>query len=383
MYSLIYLTPLIVLLLWGMFAPATAWQFVNNCFLLLIRPVLIVQHGLAGAVGYLQQLNDRLREELDSLRTVVGGLLQLAICAILSASGFYITTLTISGILGQDVPVQMPFGLEMLTGLSLILGLAVILSVLLELAGWNHFGTWHRIKDLRARTLVATSAVILLLLGVTTCVYLGYARDELEKLTAKDVFTTISRDTGGDVSNVDASTNIAIEQFTGSTYTRPVLILLPLFADGVAALCFHGATTGLLALLALQMWCVQVVLRLLNCIPTILYQVLEAAQSAVKAFFQFLQQIGQWLRDEINIVSGSGKQVPSSQLSLKGGNISNVSANSNRGEVEDGVFPFGGGRAGQGENDIIPEPELVPIDGAQIDPLGIGNMNHAKEEQNE
>lgn len=347
-----------LLLFWGMVAPSSAEQFVESASLVLMRPVLVIQNGLAAGIAYLRGVLEAIRGEMGGPKAVLGALVQLLVCALLMVAAFYVTTLTIAGIFGQDVNISLPASFELLTGLALVVGLAYLIAVLLELAGLNHFGTWQGLSPGLRKGIISV-VVFLIILGMATAVCLGIARTQLDSITIADITGALSA-----------------EYETRSTLPLAVLVLLPLFVDLTAAVAFYGAIRGKMVLFALLVWTTQVLLNVVNALPTIAYQMLDALRGMLLDFFRFLAQIGDALGIQIDRADTPQQAVAADD---RGPDTQQPGSTNDGGQNQNNVQEQqdDGGVA----NVPPPEPELTPIEAEHLDPLGISN-NHLTTQDN-
>ena len=348
-----------VFVIWGIIAPSSAAQFVQSLFLVAMRPVVVLQNGIAAGIAYLRGVIDRLGGQLGGPVRILGALVQLLVFFLLTSSGFYLTVLSLAGILGQDSTLQLPASLEILTGGSLVLGIAYLIGVLLELGGMLHFGCWNDLPP-RLRKVLMWSVVGLVALGVWTSIQLGYARAELESITSEDLLHAAA--------GHEEPTDSSVQQ---------VLILLPLFIDFTAALAFWGAVSGVIVLFAALVLAAQFILALLNLAPTVAIQVLDALREAAQAVFRLLADIGEALGLSTEQVAAARTHADGQETDLPASPVPAVAAHHDH---NDGNRNTPQGQAGDGLWHDPPhdppdalEPELMPIEEEQLDPLGIGN----------
>ena len=370
---LVIIGSLLVLLIWALTVPSSSRQFWENLWLAVIRPIVVVQNLLAGAIESLSTRLAQLAEQAGGLIPMIGAFLQLAIFVVLTISGFFITASTIAGLLGQDLHIELPVSMEIMTGLSLIIGMAYIVGIVLELLGVTHFGQWNQLAD-GVRKVLLVFAIGLGILGLLVMLYMGLARFDMERITERELtIATSGEQLGG--GEVPDESQLMWQPLPEAA--RWVLIGLPIFADLTAALSLWGALRTPIAVGIILIWVTRVVLTLLNLVPSILYQVMDALRGAALSLHSWVGNIGRWTgmqREEGLPPAPSVPEPPphpqvgspeASRLPIPAGRSAVVQMSPTPPSVP--TLPT--------DPPEPPLPQMDPVEPTDLDPLGVGGLN--------
>jgi hypothetical protein len=367
---LVIIGSLLVLLIWALTAPSSSRQFWENLWLAVMRPIAVVQNLFAEATRSLDTRLSQLANQAGDMISVVGTFLQLFVFTVLTISGFFVTALTLAGMFGRDLDMELPARLEILTGASLIIGIAYLIGIILEVLGFTHFGQWNNLKG-EARKLILIFSIVLIVLGIVVIYHLGTARFELERLTSAEL------EASSGSTAIDKEINESLEMQSLPGAARWVMIGLPLFVDLTAALAMWGALRTPIAVGIILIWGTRLVLTLLNLIPFILYQVFDALRGATLSLHSWLGAIGRWtkMQREEGMPPAPSVSEPPPHLQV--------------GSSETSRLPIPAGRSAVVQMSPTPPPvptpptdppepplpEMDPVEPTDLDPLGCGGLN--------
>lgn len=292
---------LVIFLVWGVVAPRSARSCVDSLFNVVLQPLAFIQNGLATGATHLRQFFESTMGDLGGKRGAAIAVTYLVAAAVMLASGYYVTVLTIAGILGSDmVPGGEMTRFEALTGLALIVGIAILLEHLLSLWKVSPLGTasWKDPEDPSEVTKVLLTVVLvgLIAMGCWTTLLLGQARTALAAQTSGGNYSA-GAELPGSSSLQDGETSSGSDNLespapdtseSASSAERSVMIMLPLFVDIAAAFAVSRAILGMQLIWSTLLWLVGIGLIVVNVIPAIPLLMLNSLRNAIFAFLAFL-----------------------------------------------------------------------------------------------